>query len=99
MFKSTILVNKKDENTYVVDMQNAAVFSNYIGLLTQFEQIPKGKKVIVDFTHTKLVDHTVFEGIHHLSNDYKLDNGEFDIIGLEGFTNLSDHPMAARYRK
>ena len=99
MFKSTILVNKKDENTYLIVMENASVFSNYIGLLTQFEQIPKGKKVIVDFSNSKLVDHTVFEGIHHFGNDYKLENGEFDIIGLEGFTNLSDHPMAARYRK
>ncbi len=96
IFKANISITKKDETTYEVYIKDAAVFSNYIGLINKFDSIEKGKNIIVNFKDASLIDYTSYAGITHIGEDYKQAGGQFTIVGLEQFISLSNHPMAAR---
>jgi MFS superfamily sulfate permease-like transporter len=97
LFKPFLTINvSKDKNLYTIDVEHSAIFSNYIGLKKQLDKLPHGKKVLVDFTGAKLVDHTVMEHMHELAKRYEEDGGIFEILGLENHTPLSKHPFASR---
>lgn len=94
-FKIPAFVSFNDNN-YHVEVQEAAIFSNYIGLKNKLEAIPQGMNIVVDFSKTKLIDHSVMENIHHFQNDYIKAGGVFKIIGIEEHKSLSNHEFAAR---
>ncbi len=97
LFKPFLTINvSEDKNLYTIDVEHSAIFSNYIGLKKQLDKLPHGKKVLVDFTGAKLVDHTVMEHMHELAKRYEEDGGIFEILGLENHTPLSKHPFASR---
>jgi len=52
--------------------------------------------VVINFSKTKLVDHSVLENIHHFQHDYIEDGGTFKIVGLDEHKPLSEHELAAR---
>jgi MFS superfamily sulfate permease-like transporter len=95
MFKPLFTITEK-ENTIVVDVQHSAVFSNYIKLKSAMDALPKDKTVIIDFSNSYLVDHTVIESLKHYKSDYERTGGEFDIVGLEEMRSLGKHESAAR---
>ncbi|HEY8366210.1 MAG TPA: SulP family inorganic anion transporter, partial [Bacteroidia bacterium] len=75
-----------------------AVFSNYLGLKKKLMSIPNSKSIILDFSNSVLVDHTVLENLHGIEEDYKRNGGSFHVIGLEQMAKLSEHEFAARKR-
>ncbi|MCX6186588.1 MAG: SulP family inorganic anion transporter [Bacteroidetes bacterium] len=99
VFKSNVKIQQQDENTYLVKIKYSAVFSNYIGLIEKLSSIPKGKIIIVDFKQVNLIDHTSFQGLYFIGENYKLDGGEFQTIGLDRFKPMSQHPMASRHKR
>jgi MFS superfamily sulfate permease-like transporter len=96
LFTTNLKIETTDKDTTLVTISNAAIFSNYIGLKKELNKLPAKEKIILDLSNTILVDHTVFESLHHFAEDYNQDGGEFKIIGLEKHKALSDHPMATR---
>lgn len=96
LFKPIITINTTDEETFTVEVKHSAVFSNFIGLKKQLEDIPKGKTLIIDFTDAALVDHTVMAHLHELREEYEAGGGSFHIAGLEQHTAFSSHPYASR---
>jgi MFS superfamily sulfate permease-like transporter len=96
LFSKSIKVEDTDKDKVLVTIRNAAVFSNYIGIRNELLKIPGGKKVILDLRDTRLVDHTVYESLHHIAEDYNHQGGEMEIVGLEEHVPLSGHPNAAR---
>ena len=98
LFKSGALVTESgDEIT--VNLGEAAVFTNYLGIKTVLDGIPAGKNVRIEINQTKLVDHSVMENLHLFEQDHQRTGGRVELVGLEHFTPASDHPMAARHRK
>jgi MFS superfamily sulfate permease-like transporter len=95
LFKIPATVSFND-NDYLVEVEQAAVFSNYLGLKSKLEAIPQGMNVVLNFAKTKLVDHSVLENIHHFQHDYIEDGGTFKIVGLDEHKPLSEHELAAR---
>lgn len=95
LFKPFLTINQ-NEDEYTIDVEHSAIFSNYIGLKKQLESLPHGKKITLDFTNARLVDHTVMEHLHELANRYKENGGSFTIIGLDDHKPLSAHPFATR---
>jgi len=83
-------------DVYLVQVEKAAVFSNFLGLKSKLEAIPQGMHITLDLSQTKLVDHSVMENIHHFEHDYKEQGGTFQIVGLHNHNPLSDHKLAAR---
>ncbi len=95
LFKISIKIIQNGSE-YVLNVENAAIFSNYIGLKKQIDRLPRKQQVTIDFTDVKLVDHTVMESLHELQKNYIAEGGTFEIIGLESHKALSKHPFATR---
>lgn len=98
LFSSSARVSFNDNN-YIVEVDKAAVFTNYIGLKNKLEAIPHGMNIILDLSKTNLVDHSVMENIHHFEHDYTAAGGTFTIAGLHEHMPLSSHELAARKKK
>lgn len=96
MFKPFLTIDVIDENHYHVDVEHSAVFSNFIGFKKRLQELPLGKSIVVDFSNTRLVDHTVLENLHDIQNNYKRSGGSFEIVGLNEHQPLSEHPHASR---
>jgi MFS superfamily sulfate permease-like transporter len=94
-FKAPTVVSFND-NQYLVEIDKAAIFSNYLGIKRKLEEIPAGFQVTIDLKNTKLVDHSVMENLHRFQQDYEENGGTVQIIGLEKHSPLSKHPLAAR---
>ncbi len=84
------------DDTYLVEISNAAVFTNYLGIKRKLEAIPSEFNVIIDLSKTTLVDHSVMENLEHFKHDYEQDGGTVTIIGLDSHRAVSGHKAAAR---
>jgi MFS superfamily sulfate permease-like transporter len=88
-----------NNNQYLVEIDKAAIFSNYLGIKRKLEEIPPGFQVTIDLKNTKLVDHSVMENLHRFEHEYIENGGTVEIIGLENHKPVSDHELAARKAK
>lgn len=99
MFKAPTLVSFEGNN-YLVEIDKAAVFTNYLGVKSKLDAIPPGFNVTIDLKKTKLVDHSVMENLEHFKHDYEShDNSTVSVIGLEDHKPLSNHPLSSRKNK
>lgn len=80
--------------------EGAAVFTRWISLRKSLERhgIAKRRDVVVDFSRTYFVDHTVMEKLHEMERDFEHHDLELKLVGLEKHEGLSAHPLAARRR-
>ena len=99
-FKAPTLVSFEG-NTYKVEINKAAIFSNFLGIKRKLEEIPPGYQVTIDLNKTKLVDHSVMENLEHFKNDYEAqyEGGMVSIVGLENHKPLSTHLKASRKKQ
>ena len=84
------------DDTYLVEISDAAVFTNFLGIKRKLEALPTNFKVIIDLSKTKLVDHSVMENLEHFKHDYEREGGSVKIIGLDSHRAVSSHKAAAR---
>jgi MFS superfamily sulfate permease-like transporter len=96
LFKPSIVVNERDDESYEVSVHQSAVFSNWILFKRQLDGLRTAKTIVLDLSDTRLVDHTVMEKLHNLEEDYRAIGCELLIVGLEQHRPLSNHPLAAR---
>ncbi len=96
MFTSDVsIVTNPDGVTVVV--RKAAMFTNWLSLRESIIQASKGyTNVKVDFSQTRLVDHSVMEKLHELENEFATQRKHLYLIGLEHHVAMSSHPLAAR---
>lgn len=97
-FKAPTVVSNVGDK-YLVEIDKAAIFTNYLGIKRDVEAIPEGLEITIDLMKTKLVDHSVMENLEHFKNDYELSGGTVKFIGLENHKALSDHPLATRIKQ
>lgn len=84
------------DDEYLVEISDAAVFTNFLGIKRKLESIPPSFKVTIDLSKTHLVDHSVMENFEHFKHDYEHEGGTVEIIGLDNHRAVSDHKAAAR---
>jgi len=94
-FKAPTVVSFEGNN-YLIEINKAAIFSNFLGIKRKLEEIPAGFNVTIDLKGTKLVDHSVMENLHLFQHEYEDNGGTVKIIGLEKHKAVSDHHLAAR---
>ena len=94
-FKAPTVVSFNN-NQYLVEIDKAAIFSNYLGIKRKLEEIPAGFNLTIDLKNTKLVDHSVMENLHRFQEDYEENGGTVQIIGLDNHIPESAHALAAR---
>jgi MFS superfamily sulfate permease-like transporter len=95
-FKPILDLSNPTPNTYNIDVKSSAVFSNLISLKKQLALLPAGKKITINFSQSKIVDHTMLEALHLIQNDYNEQGGEFAIIGLDEHKTLGSHPQSTK---
>ena len=98
LFKAPVEVSFEGDN-YLVEIDKAAIFSNYIGIKNRLESIPPGFNVTIDLNNTKVTDHSVMENLNYFKYDYEVSGGKVNIIGLEDHRSLSKHDLASRIKK
>lgn len=87
---------KENENEYNLTVQDSAIFSNLMDFKKMFNQFNAGKKVRLDFSNVKLVDHTFMEFLKHFEDQYTHSGGTVIVRGFERFQPFSNHPLAGR---
>jgi len=79
-----------------MNVSKSVVFSNWLTLRKRIIDLSHHKTLIVDFSQTHFIDHTAFKKIHEMAQDWKLENRELIIEGLDDHVPVSQHPEAAR---
>lgn len=97
MFSPSIAVSTEEQAT-VLRVGHAAVFSNYLTIKKQLDTLDHERRVIVDLHDARVVDHTVLEALHSLSEQWERDGRSLIIRGLEEHKRASTHPMAVARR-
>lgn len=92
MFKAPIT---KSENR--IEVSGAAVFSNFIGIKKAILEHSYESRITLDVTACKYIDHTVIENLHHMKDDFIVEGGDIEIIGIDEFKSAtgSNHKFAA----
>lgn len=95
LFKACYTLKEK-ENEYNLSIQGSATFSNLMGFKKAFSQLKSGKKVWLDFSKVKLIDHSFMELLKHFEDEYTHAGGTVIVKGFERFQPFSNHPLAGR---
>ena len=100
LFRPGVDFEVLDETTCLVRVRDSAVFSNWIPLRRQIENLGlnETRNIMLDLSHTKLVDHSVMEKLHELEQEFAHEGLRLEIVGLETHRPLSAHPHSARKR-
>lgn len=86
-------VSEKKKRKYL-RIKGIANFVNILKLMKKINSVPKGSHLIVDFSHTRLIDNTVLEKIYDFGDKFNRDGGKFEVIGLDVHKTSSDYPYA-----
>ena len=94
LFK-TIVRERRDGGELTLEIQDAAIFTNYLGLKKRLLAVPpEVTRVVIDFRNCWIVDHTVLGKLHHISASSS--GREIVLRGLDGHQPMSSHTLAAR---
>ncbi|MFM7070173.1 MAG: SulP family inorganic anion transporter [Planctomycetota bacterium] len=100
IFRPFLSVEQIDGKTYLIKASKSAVFSNWLLLRRQIRSygILDGRNIVIDFSESELVDHSVMENLHGLQSEFSANGLELRIVGLESHISLSSHPESTRVR-
>jgi MFS superfamily sulfate permease-like transporter len=93
--QASVSFNGKD---YILEVEKAAIFTNFLGIKSRLEAIPVGMNVTLDFSKSTLVDHNVMESVMQFKEEYRATGGTIRLIGLDNHVSFSDHKTATRKR-
>lgn len=100
LFKPDLEVTPEDHGTIRIVARQSAVFSNWIPVRRQIEQVglQVHKNVILDLSATQLVDHSVMDKLREMESDFEQEDLEFHVVGLDAHQPLAKHEHSARKR-
>jgi MFS superfamily sulfate permease-like transporter len=92
LFNSKVKVTEK-----TITVQGAAVFSNFIGIKKALLSFDYTDHIVLDVRNCKLIDHSVIENLYHIKDDYTVEGGSLEILGIDEFKPAtgSAHKYAA----
>lgn len=95
LFKARYELYENNGN-YDIKVIDSAIFSNLIGYKRLFRQLKPGKKITLNFSESRIVDHSFLEALHHFEEEYVHTGGDVKVQGFDNFKALSNHPLATR---
>lgn len=99
LLKPNSIIHKHNDDEYTLSVNDALVFSNLLGFKKTFANIPPGKKVTVDVSKAKIVDHTSIVTLNTLVEEYHNNNGTAKVEGFHNHRQLGHAPTSARIIK
>lgn len=99
LFKPHTQLHEDGGKTPRLRVSRSVVFSNWLPLRKRIQSLGSHEKLVVDFTESDFIDHTVFKKMHEMAQDWKLENRELIIEGLQDHRPVSAHPEAARFKQ
>ena len=90
---------EKNKSVITINIKDAAIFSNLIAFKKVLASLEQNKKIVVDLSHTKLIDHSFMNFIRHFEFEYNENGGTFVVQGIEHHKPLSNHHLATRVLK
>jgi len=94
-FKANYELEKR-RDTIFIKFRESAIFSNLYGFKKALNTAGAEKKVVLDFSEARMIDHTFMEMLHHFKETYQHRGGTVKTIGFDHFKPFSDHPLSAR---
>lgn len=100
VFKAWLQVEEISDDSYAIRVERSATFSNWISFRNEISSLglQSKKNILIDFSGTTLVDHTVMEKLHDMEREFTDVGLKLQVTGLERHRPLSSHPYAARKR-
>lgn len=95
LFKPSMKVENEGDDSATIRVEKSAIFSTWIALKNRISG-QDAKKVVVDLSGTKFVDHTVMANLEALAKEFGESGRELSVTGLDSHKQLSEHPLAAR---
>ena len=95
LFKADLTIDSYDHN-YIIKIKDAAVFSNFLNFKAILKGLPEEKHVIIDFSATKVVDHSFITQINQIRKEWEAKGRELEFVGMDHLVPVSSHPMASR---
>lgn len=94
---SSLFRLKVDVEDNTITVRGALLFSNWIAMKKRILSFEYTDDVILDVTDCKLIDHTVVESLYHIKDDFTVEGGSLEIIGIDEFRPVfgSRHQLAA----
>ena len=86
----------ENNGDYNIKVKDSAIFSNLIGFKKLFHRLKPGKKVTLNFSEARIVDHSFMEQLHHFEEEYHHSGGSVAVQGFDSFKFSSNHPLASR---
>jgi MFS superfamily sulfate permease-like transporter len=99
LFNIHFLVEQINDETILVEIVGAAIFSNFMALKNAVTQIAPAKKIVFQLNNAYLIDHTVMEFMHDFQHNYAANGGICEFLGMELHDTFSKHPLAVRKMK
>jgi MFS superfamily sulfate permease-like transporter len=97
LFSSSVIVVHQGDDT-VIRVGRSAIFSNWISLKAKIDRV-LSPRVAIDFSETRLVDHTVMEKLDEMQREFREQGRTLHLEGLDRHQSLSKHPTAARKKR
>lgn len=98
-FKPILDVSEIEPETFLVCINRSAVFTNYIQLKKQLNQLTGYKKMMLDFSGCKIIDNTVLSNLEVWIKEKEKTGVSISMQGLDDHRLLSSHRKSTRVLK
>jgi MFS superfamily sulfate permease-like transporter len=95
--KASATVEERGD-TVTLKLNGSHGFINFVSMRDKLDKLPPGKKLTVDYSGVRYMDHTVNERFHLFNGEYVLTGGSVTTIGKEGLKATSHSDVSALVR-
>jgi MFS superfamily sulfate permease-like transporter len=95
LFKPAMEVVEDATGRLVVNFKSPLGFGNFVGVRGKLDALPQEKTVVLDFSETTFIDHTVVERLHDFEEEYEREGGTVERQGLDHLQRATEHEFAA----
>jgi MFS superfamily sulfate permease-like transporter len=83
-------------DAYTVNVKGVAVFSNFLSLKYQLDKVPSGKKLYVNLSNVRFIDHSSMDHLSQFKRNYDKTGGQMELTGLSEHKPSSNHALSSR---